>query len=329
MKAREGRSPLFWISVVVGASLCFVPLFAPRGDVSPRAGFFLDCRDGNAALLSPARLGERHAYRIDFLETAPGPSASVIARRYASVRSGERYRVGFRAAADAPRRLRVVVRQAGPPWAELAPSRVFAIGPEESALQFAFEPSRTEPHAQIDVEMGGNPVGLTMTVPEIEPAGRAETFADPANDPPYEDRANESPARPEWTFYSESSDAAEGTLPQQGGPAKIVVHAVAPLDPWTIQLKREALRVERGKSYRLKFKARAAPPRRATVLVIQDREPWRELGLRRDIELDSDVKEFEATFAATESSGASVCFYLGGPASTIEVDGLEFEEANP
>lgn len=83
-------------------------------------------------------------------------------------------------------------------------------------------------------------------------------------------------------------------------------------EAWHVQLGQSKLALDEGKSYTLRFRARADAPRRLDIAASQAHEPWRVLWAG-GAELTSDWKEFQFRFtpAATDGNGRIVLGGLG------------------
>lgn len=69
---------------------------------------------------------------------------------------------------------------------------------------------------------------------------------------------------------------------------------------WHVQFSQSGLRVEKGKSYTVTFKAKASQPRKFTVNLSQAHEPWKVLA-SREVKVGKDSQFVQFTFAANES----------------------------
>jgi hypothetical protein len=92
---------------------------------------------------------------------------------------------------------------------------------------------------------------------------------------------------------------------------------------WHLQLKCQPLSVKAGKHYTVSFRAKADKPRRIGFAVNQAHEPWRSLGLARNVELHDRWMSFRAGFVAdVDDDNARLTFSLGGDASAVEIDNV-------
>lgn len=70
---------------------------------------------------------------------------------------------------------------------------------------------------------------------------------------------------------------------------------------WIPQIHRVKLAVEKGTPYRLTFKIRSENESKISIGVVENHDPWRALGLRRDIQATKDWQEFSLPFLPTNS----------------------------
>lgn len=93
---------------------------------------------------------------------------------------------------------------------------------------------------------------------------------------------------------------------------------------WHLQLDHTGLRVEKGRYYTLRFAAAASQPRKFAASLMQQHEPWNNLGLYRNLHLTSSWQEFSFGFEATETDArARLSFTLGGSAGDVFLSGVE------
>lgn len=71
-------------------------------------------------------------------------------------------------------------------------------------------------------------------------------------------------------------------------------------ESWHFQLFQTGLNLAEGKSYTLRFWARANQPRKISIGARMESEPWAFVGLYREIELTSDWKYYEYSFCAND-----------------------------
>lgn len=89
---------------------------------------------------------------------------------------------------------------------------------------------------------------------------------------------------------------------------------------WHVQLRQDDLSVSKGARYRLDFRARADRKRRAGVLIVENQEPWEDLGLSWKFDLTTSWKNYSRTFRARKNdTNASVAFLLGRNKRPVEI----------
>jgi hypothetical protein len=89
---------------------------------------------------------------------------------------------------------------------------------------------------------------------------------------------------------------------------------------WHLQYNIRPLAVEKGRYYTLSFQARADKKRRIGATVSMAHEPWRALGLAREVKLRERWESFRLGFVAEEDDGlARVSFTFGGEKVPLEL----------
>lgn len=129
----------------------------------------------------------------------------------------------------------------------------------------------------------------------------------------------------EWLLGT--SGGALATLSYRTGDlttARVTIDDRGTMDPWNVQVNKIGFSVERGRSYRLIFRARADQPRSVGVGVSLGHEPWTGLGAYRTVELSADWTDVETHFEASASSDrARIHFDLA-----LELPGVELAWAD-
>lgn len=98
---------------------------------------------------------------------------------------------------------------------------------------------------------------------------------------------------------------------------------------WHAQLLQSGLRLQDGKEYTLRFRARAdksAYP--LTVNASRDREDWRNLGLQRRVRLGTTPETYEFAFSASgaEADYSRITFELGESAGVVTLSDISLRE---
>ena len=122
-----------------------------------------------------------------------------------------------------------------------------------------------------------------------------------------------------WRF--ETHGTAKATFDVSG---EELVFNVTEVDDtlWHVQVWQTGLELQDGAQYTLKFKAKAAQPRRLIAQVAMDQEPWEMIGVNETIELTTEWKEYEFTFAAKKPADGGrnrAGFVLGQDVGTVHV----------
>jgi hypothetical protein len=98
---------------------------------------------------------------------------------------------------------------------------------------------------------------------------------------------------------------------------------------WHLQYEYNKAQLKKGKSYILKFTAKADHPLKIGVVSQQAYEPWENLGLHGSFQLEKNFQTFEAPFIATaDCYKAKVGFIVGGSPGTITLKDVYFYESN-
>ena len=137
----------------------------------------------------------------------------------------------------------------------------------------------------------------------------------------------------DWFTWIDGSAQAAFTVDPgayEGSQAlKVEVTQVDGTD-WHVQLIQSNLALQAGKTYRLRFAARATTPTTIHGNVMRNGEPWDNLGWAQDINLDTSWQTYSYEFTATETlfGGARVSFDLGQVARTLWFDGFLLQEVD-
>jgi len=140
-----------------------------------------------------------------------------------------------------------------------------------------------------------------------------------------------------WELSMHAADGAAATLSYvadaaAGAKAARVVTTAIPeaTQPHYVNFYRPGIRVSKGVSYQVTFKAKADRPR-ALALSLQRRAgDWEGLGLWRRFELGTEWREYSASFTATgDRSDAGLQFFLGDVAGTVLLDEVTMAELPP
>lgn len=150
------------------------------------------------------------------------------------------------------------------------------------------------------------------------------------------------PDNPRGYFEAEDPRAAPWHLELQLGanarmefPAelpegvRVAIEKSNPDTTWLIQLEQPHLRVERGVSYSIQFRARADRPRSIEFGLAQAHVPWTNLGLYQRVELTQEWQSFQGDLTAKATdSDARIHLNLGGSEVPVEVSALSLRGAD-
>ena len=131
---------------------------------------------------------------------------------------------------------------------------------------------------------------------------------------------------PEKHWQCEQHQGAEVNvryLPLGGVQPALAELTVVRLSPekanWHVQFKQAGLRVQEGRTYTVEFRARAERERPLAVSMMQNHEPWSNLGLSRRVTVGPDWERLRFSFRATgtEADDARLNFSLGSDAGKV------------
>lgn len=98
---------------------------------------------------------------------------------------------------------------------------------------------------------------------------------------------------------------------------------------WHLQYRYNGAHLTKGKSYLLKFTARADRRLPISVVSQQAYEPWKNLGLGESFQLEKEFKTFEVPFIAnSDCENAKVGFIIGNAKGIITLKNVSFFESN-
>jgi peptidoglycan/xylan/chitin deacetylase (PgdA/CDA1 family)/SAM-dependent methyltransferase len=126
-----------------------------------------------------------------------------------------------------------------------------------------------------------------------------------------------------WHFRAAGSNEAElEGVPDRPDAVRITILKCDSEPPWDIQLNLRRLTVLGGRTYRVRFEARADSARSLNVGVSMAREPWLGLGLYRAVDMTTEWKHYEIEFVAeADFDDARIHFDVGGSAIGLQVAG--------
>jgi len=93
---------------------------------------------------------------------------------------------------------------------------------------------------------------------------------------------------------------------------------------YDVQLNLTNLKLDAGKQYRVKFRARADASRVVSAGVSQSHEPWNGLGLYSNVDLTPEWKDYQLDFASAASeNNARIHFDAGASDIALEISGVQ------
>ncbi len=150
----------------------------------------------------------------------------------------------------------------------------------------------------------------------------------PDNPRDYFDEPNDLQKR--WTLSSfEGSKAQLVFAADSLGVMRVNITEAPGRETWHIALVQAPIRIAADGRYEVRFRVRADSPRTVFVLAGQAHEPWKNLGLFREIRVDTSWQAVTQTFRASESDqNARLYFDLGGDVPSVELSAVSMREVS-
>jgi hypothetical protein len=138
----------------------------------------------------------------------------------------------------------------------------------------------------------------------------------------------------DWSVYPIGNAAVSSRVEQAAGPdgsAALRVEVTSDGTNWHVQCIQNGHAVETGRSYEVRFYAKASNAGEITIDVMKGAEPWSNYGLSKTVQLTTAWQQFSGFFRAGETDPATVrpTFELGASTNTIWIDKVEFRQAGP
>ncbi len=133
-----------------------------------------------------------------------------------------------------------------------------------------------------------------------------------------------------WTTGGASASFAADSAAYEGSRAlRVQVTAVDGTD-WHAQFGQSNLALQAGRTYRVRFAARASTPTTVYASIMRASDPWDALGWSQTINLTTAWQVYDYTFTATETlyGGAQLAFSVGQAVRTLWFDSFVFREDN-
>lgn len=232
-----------------------------------------------------------------------------------SVTKDQRLVLEFLARSGEPRTAFCSVSQAHDPWKNLGLYRELELSTQWERQTIYFTATADDDNARIHLDVG-HALGL------VEVAGAILREGEPEPPP-----ANDEPRSRPWRLWTHEPARAEIVNdPSDPSVVRIAINPSGDGKAWEIQLSLPEIGVERGKSYALCFRARAERNRTAVCCVGQASAPWENLGLREEVSLSTDWREYRLEFVATgDEERGRVQFNLGADAASVDLADVRLE----
>lgn len=146
----------------------------------------------------------------------------------------------------------------------------------------------------------------------------------------------EQPLDGTWLLSVNSASGASATLTRDtaaaegSASARISISNSGAGTDWHVDFNQRDRSFTAGVSYDLEFWAKADRPRSITLSAQKGSPDWRNYGLSRRLEIDTDWRLYSVTFEARETvSDSRVQFFLGAAIGTVWIDGVRLVEHPP
>ena len=131
-----------------------------------------------------------------------------------------------------------------------------------------------------------------------------------------------------WSLAVDSRGSAKATLARVDGVAVIDVTATS-VD-WHVDFHQRDRTLEKGKSYVLRFQARASEPRVIALSSQKGVVNWRNYGLSQKVTAGTEWQDFAVTFEANETANdARIQFFLGAQTGQVWIDNVSLKLSEP
>lgn len=109
------------------------------------------------------------------------------------------------------------------------------------------------------------------------------------------------------------------------GPAKVTMKRRPQAEPWSVQILQETMTLREGRHYWVTFQARADQPRDVQLLVLDSRDPSKNMGLNRTVSLTPSWQYFGGEFTAMgDDPHATMVFNAGAGEGSFEIGKVVF-----
>lgn len=265
----------------------------------------LDRAEGCRAQVSES--GDRdEGRRVEVLETTGKDANIKLSVGATPVARDRAYRVRFTARSERTRRIRFGASQRNEPWRSLGLLGEVELTPDWREHIEDFVAISDEPESTVHFWLGGEVGGVEWSDVTLSP----------------------SPISRPWRLERSDGCHAQPSHPFPDGRGIVVDLDAINGNPWGVKLSWQSFPVLRGQWGRLRFRARAAFPRRISVAMAQDHEPWANLGWSEVFPLTAEWRAFAVDVCpAADDSAARVFFGLGESLPAVSIEGVEWEPA--
>jgi lysophospholipase L1-like esterase len=132
------------------------------------------------------------------------------------------------------------------------------------------------------------------------------------------------PMQGRWNLEVHEGSVATVEFPPEAARTIRVGIAKAAGQHWHIQINEGGLRFRAGERYSLGFRARARAPRTMALVASQGHPPWENLGLYREVSIDTVWQDYADTIRAVKGDeNARVGFNVGASSALVELSDIE------
>ncbi len=127
-----------------------------------------------------------------------------------------------------------------------------------------------------------------------------------------------------WVVYTQTG--ANAQLSAQAGTATVSITSGG-AEGWHIQMVKNTVTLEAGKTYKLSFKGKAESKRNITLYAGKSSDPWTSYSGYNSFEIADTTSEYSITFNMTVTDyNARIVFDLGGSSANVLIDEIKLEE---
>jgi hypothetical protein len=265
----------------------------------------LDVHDASSASVLPLP-GGRNGARIEIESLAERKPESVqfVAGSF-DIDESASYSVAFRARADRPRSVAVVVGEDRAPWETAGLYQKASLGPDWQTCFYTFQSTKAGP-ARVYFDLGEEEGPVEISDVAVAAA---------------ESHLND-------LFERNGARCSVEFPPNAPGVIRLAVEPGERAAPDDVQMFVAHRSIEGGKRYFASFQGRADAPRNVGFGVVRGRTAWKGVGLYYTVGVGMQWKPYYYEFVAeSDAADVRVLFDLGDSAAPIEIKDVRFEEA--